>query len=103
MLPVAKQAGFNPENAAALAAAARSGDMSKVPGITTEVVRAVTAVLPDAFAKAFQTVYLASLAFGGIAIISSLLTRNAAPYLTDEVARKLQGNPSPLSKLRTEA
>lgn len=104
VLPVAKQAGLSPEGAAALVGAASSGDLSKVPGITTGIIEAVAEVLPGAFAKAFKTVYLSSLAFGGLAIIASLLTKDATPYLTDEVARKLQGNnPSSRSKLETES
>ncbi|KAB5511539.1 fungal trichothecene efflux pump [Coniochaeta sp. 2T2.1] len=88
--PAAEQAGFDMSKIATLAGAARAGTLDKVPGITHAVIDAVTAALPNAYAAAFKTVYLASLAFGGVAIVGALLTKNAAPYLTDQVSRKLQ-------------
>lgn len=90
MTPAAQAAGFDMANIKALIAAATAGTLAKVPGITPDVIAAVTAVLPRAYAAAFKTVYLVSIAFGGLAVIASLLTKDAAPYLTTTVSRKLQ-------------
>ncbi|CAK7207609.1 hypothetical protein SEUCBS139899_010419 [Sporothrix eucalyptigena] len=88
--PAAQAAGFDMTNIKTLITAATAGTLAKVPGITPGVIAAVKAVLPGAYAAAFKTVYLVSLAFGGLAVVSSLLTKDAAPYLTKTVSRKLQ-------------
>jgi len=51
----------------------------------------VNGVVPTAYSQAFKTVYLASLAFGGIAILSSLFSKDVQKHLTDKVERKLHG------------
>lgn len=71
--------------------AIEAGTLAKVPGITTSVLAAITEALPLAYSQAFKTVYLASLGFGGIAIIGSLLTVDPKRHLTDKVERRLHG------------
>lgn len=39
----------------------------------------------------FRTVFLTTLPFGAILLVSAILTPNVEDYLTDDVARKLQG------------
>ncbi|CAK7232396.1 hypothetical protein SBRCBS47491_008255 [Sporothrix bragantina] len=82
--------GFDMANIKTLIAAAIAGTLAKVPGITPELTASIKDALPGAYAAAFKTVYLVSLAFGGLAVAASLLTKNAAPLLTKTVSRKLQ-------------
>lgn len=84
-------AGFDQSNLAALVAAAKTGVYTGVPGATANVISAVKSSLPNAYSQAFTTVYLASLGFGGLAIIASFVTKNAASFLTEKVERKLHG------------
>lgn len=71
--------------------AASAGTLARVPGITQSILAAVTEALPIAYSQAFKTVYLASLGFGGIAIIGSLLTVDPKKLLTNKVERRLHG------------
>ena len=85
----AMEAGLDESQVGALAAAAQSGQLAAFPGITDEIIAAVSAVLPNAYSKAFSTVYLASLGFGGIAIIGCLFSKDAQKHLTDKVERRM--------------
>ncbi|KAK2061716.1 fungal trichothecene efflux pump [Colletotrichum caudatum] len=69
--------------------AAMAGKVAAFPGLTDAVKAAVTKVLPDAYAKAFETVYLASLGFGAIAIVGCLFAKDAQEHLTDRVVRRM--------------
>lgn len=81
-----------PENEVdTLAAAIIGGKLSSFPGLTPSISAAVSAVLPTAYAQAFKTVYLASLGFGGIAIVGCLFSKDAQKHLTDRVERRMQG------------
>jgi hypothetical protein len=66
--------------------------LSKIPGVTTQVLAAAGEAVPLAFTKSYQVVYLTSLVFGGVAIIfASLVDGKAwAARMTSEVARQLQ-------------
>jgi len=44
-----------------------------------------------AYAQAFKTVYLASIAFGGLSILAALGAKNVDEKLTDQVARRFRG------------
>ncbi|KAF2254749.1 fungal trichothecene efflux pump [Trematosphaeria pertusa] len=68
-----------------------AGTLAKVPGITESILAAITEALPKAYSQSFKTVYLASLGFGGIAIIGSLLTVDPKKHLTDKVERRMHG------------
>ncbi|KAM0327090.1 hypothetical protein ACHAQA_006217 [Verticillium albo-atrum] len=83
------EAGLPADQVGALAAAARSGTMATFPGITDAIQDAVRAVLPTAYSQAFKTVYLASLGFGGIAIVGCLFSKDAQKHLTDRVERRM--------------
>jgi len=84
-------AGLPAAEVPAVLAAASKGTLAEVPGITSAVITAVTQALPIAYSQAFKTVYLASLGFGGIAIIGSLLTKDPKKHLTDKVERRMHG------------
>jgi len=88
--PAAQAAGYKGA-LPAIVAAAKAGKLAKLPGVSTELIAAVTAVLPGAYAAAFKTVYLASLGFGGIALIGASLSKDPKKHLTDSVHRKLHG------------
>jgi hypothetical protein len=68
-----------------------AGSFADVPGITPTVIEAVSHAVKQAYSMSFRTVFLATLPFGAILLVSAILTPNVEDYLTDEVARKLQG------------
>jgi hypothetical protein len=88
---VAPEAGIPRDRIPAIVAAVQAGTLAKVPGISPAMQAAVSKVVPTAYSQAFKTVYLASLAFGGIAILSSLFSKDVQKHLTDRVERKLHG------------
>ncbi|EOO00141.1 putative trichothecene efflux pump protein [Phaeoacremonium minimum UCRPA7] len=87
--PVAIAAGLPADQVPALVAAAKAGKLAMFPGITDAITAAVTRVMPLAYSQAFKTVYLASLGFGGIAIVGCLFSKDAAKFLTSTVERKM--------------
>ncbi|KAI6082848.1 trichothecene efflux pump [Hypoxylon rubiginosum] len=89
--PAAIAAGLPAEKVPALTAAVIGNKLASFPGLTQPIQAAVTAVVPTAYAQAFKTVYLASLGFGGIAIVGCLLSKDATTHLTDKVHRKMHG------------
>ncbi|KAF2814997.1 fungal trichothecene efflux pump [Mytilinidion resinicola] len=84
-------AGLPSSEVPAVLAAVSTGNLAEVPGITTAVITAVAGSVPFAYAAAFKTVYLASLGFGGIAIIGSLFTKNPKKHLTNKIERRMHG------------
>ncbi|KAI1384229.1 putative siderophore iron transporter [Hypoxylon trugodes] len=89
--PAAIAAGLPAEKVPSLVAAVLSSKLATFPGITPAITQAVAGVLPTAYSQAFKTVYLASLGFGGIAIIGCLFSKDAKKHLTDTVHRKMHG------------
>jgi uncharacterized membrane protein YbhN (UPF0104 family) len=71
--------------------AVAAGTIAEVPGLSQSILAAITQALPTAYGQAFKTVYLASLGFGGIAIIGSLLVKDPQVHLTDKVERRMHG------------
>ncbi|KAL1904040.1 hypothetical protein Sste5344_010267 [Sporothrix stenoceras] len=96
--PAAEQAGFPASNITALISAAAAGTYAKLPGITPNVVVAVKEALPSAYVASFRTVYLTSIAFGGLSIIGAVMTSSAKTLLNDKVSRKLQGKKPHLTR-----
>lgn len=88
---IAPDAGIPDSKIPSLVAAVQAGTLAKVPGLTAAMQAAVNRIVPTAYSQAFKTVYLASLAFGGIAILSSLFSKDVQKHLTDKVERKLHG------------
>lgn len=87
--PAAIAAGLPADQVGALSTAVINSKLSSFPGITEAIESAVAAVLPTAYAQAFRTVYLASLGFGGIAIVGCLFSQDANEHLTDKVERRM--------------
>lgn len=84
----AVDAGLSPNRIPDLLSAISSGTLDEL-GLSNRIINAVTTALPNAYASAFETVYLASLGFGAIAIVGSLLSKDARKHLTDKTERKM--------------
>ncbi|KXH59317.1 fungal trichothecene efflux pump [Colletotrichum salicis] len=82
-------AGLPSSQLPALAKAVQAGKLAAFPGLTSAVKAAVAKVLPNAYSKAFETVYLASLGFGAIAIVGCLFSKDAQKHLTNKVERRM--------------
>lgn len=91
--PAATDAGLPSSQIGALVAAVKAGTLATFPGITPAIQTAVAAVLPTAYSEAYKTVYLASLGFGGIAIMGCLFAKDAQKHLTNRVERKMHNVP----------
>jgi Fungal trichothecene efflux pump (TRI12) len=59
--------------------------------MTTQIAAIVEEAVQTVYSDAYRTVYLASLAFGGVAIIAAFFSRSIDDKMTAEVARKLRG------------
>jgi len=94
VIPAAKEAGLPATSFESLFTALASGTaaaLEKVPGITTKIISAVGEAMKTADSQAFKTVYLTSIAFGGLSIIAALCASNVDEKLTNNVARKFRG------------
>lgn len=80
----AVEAGMSSSNVGALVAAVKSSVWQSLPFLTRDISAAIAANIPRAYAQAFQTVYLSSLAFGGITIVAGIMTIDATPLLTNK-------------------
>jgi hypothetical protein len=92
--PAALSAGLPSANLPALFAAIAAGTptaLEAVPGIDPAIIEAVGAAVKVAYSQAFKTVYLTSIAFGGISIIAALFITSIDEFMTDYVARKIRG------------
>ena len=65
--------------------------MKAVPGINAQIIAAATEASKTAYSQAFSTVFLASIAFGGLAIIASLVSVPIDGEFNNVVAAKLSG------------
>lgn len=90
--PAALQAGLPESSMPALLAGVSTGSFTAVPGINAGVLAAIGDPIKEAYAMSFRTVFLCTIPFGVILIASAIfLCPNVEDYMTDEVARKLQG------------
>ena len=89
VIPAAVSAGLPSSSLPALFEAVQNGNLTVVPGMSQKIMAAVDAAVKDAYARSYQTVYLCTLPFGALLVISALFSPNVEQYLTDEVARKL--------------
>jgi hypothetical protein len=87
--PAALAAGLPPSSLPALFQSITLGDLSTVPGISTEIIAATGAAVKEAYTLSFRTVYLSTLPFGTLLIIAAIFSPNVEQFLTDEVARKM--------------
>ncbi|KAH8645352.1 fungal trichothecene efflux pump [Xylariales sp. PMI_506] len=83
--------GMSPDMIPALIMAIKAGTWSSMAGLTTAMKAAIKAEIPWAYSKAFQTVYLVSLAFGILAIIASFFVLDARHLFTKKVERRMHG------------
>ncbi|EPE10416.1 trichothecene efflux pump [Ophiostoma piceae UAMH 11346] len=86
IVPAAESAGLAAGDAAALVAAYTHGNIT---AYSPAIQAAVAGAIPEAYTQAFKTVYLASLGFGGIAIVGCLFAKDAQEHLTHKVERKM--------------
>ncbi|KAF2006282.1 fungal trichothecene efflux pump [Amniculicola lignicola CBS 123094] len=89
--PAVLNAGLPESSLPALFAGITLGNFSAVPGISPEIIAATGEQVKHAYSLAFRTVFLCTLPFGALLLIAAVLSPNVEKYLTDEVARKLQG------------
>lgn len=92
MIPAVEEAGLEASRIPELLAAVPARDFSN---FTEAVQEAAFEALPNAYAQAFKTVYLASLGFGGIAIVGCLFSKDAKEHLTDKVERRMHDGKVP--------
>lgn len=64
--------------------------IAAIPGIPTDRVATYIRAIQEGNVNAFRTVFLSSLAFGGIATICALLTKNFSNHFNNTVERRLQ-------------
>jgi hypothetical protein len=56
-----------------------------IPGITPAIIGAASITSKETLVRGFRLVYLVSLAFGGVGVIASLLSRNVDKFKTKEI------------------
>lgn len=66
-------------------AKATSSALDNVPGMTAAIKVVLQAAQKRAYAESFKIVYLSTLAFGGIALITSFFSADVDKYLTGYV------------------
>lgn len=92
MVPALVKAGLPATSVVELIAAIsgrNTAAVAAVPGVTNETVAIAAAEFKAAYSNAFQTVFLASIAFGTIAFIASFWAPSLDGKLTNEVLRQL--------------
>ncbi|TKA76207.1 hypothetical protein B0A55_06592 [Friedmanniomyces simplex] len=90
--PAATAAGLPVASLPALLAGVGAGSFDAVPGINADVLAAIGSPIKEAYAMSFRTVFLCTIPFGIILLLAAVFyCPNVEDYLTDEVARKLQG------------
>ena len=90
--PAAIEAGLPASSVPALLAGIGTGSFDAVPGINAGVLAAIGSPIKHAYSMAFRTVFLCTIPFGIILLVFAVIwCPNVEDYMTDEVARKLQG------------
>ena len=75
--------------------AGTSAAFSKVPGITPTIIAAGTVAYKMASAHAYRTVYLVSIAFSALGLLSSFFTMDANKLVNSKVAATLKNATKP--------
>ena len=89
--PAATEAGLPAGSLPSLFTGITAGDYSKVQGMTSSIATAVGDAVRHSYIMSFRTMFLCTLPFGAILLVSAFYVPNIEEYLTDEVARKLHG------------
>ncbi|KAF2263053.1 fungal trichothecene efflux pump [Lojkania enalia] len=100
--PAVLNAGLPESSLPALFAGITTGDFSAVPDITPDIIAIAAAEVKHAYSLSFRTVFLCTLPFGALLLIAAVISPNVEKYLTDEVARKLQGGEKGSSDMQKE-
>ena len=87
--PAVINAGLPASSAAAFLGALATGDFTSVPGLTSRILSAGLAAYKIASAHAYQTVFLTSIAFSGLAVIITMWAPNVGDKMTSQVATTL--------------
>lgn len=91
VVPAATQSGLPESSLTQLFAGITAGSLENVPGITPAIEEVVGHAVKHAYSMSFRTVFLCTLPFGAIILVAAIMSPNVEDYLTDDVARKLQG------------
>ncbi|EXJ83952.1 hypothetical protein A1O3_04619 [Capronia epimyces CBS 606.96] len=89
--PAALDAGLPASELPKLITALGTGNFTAVPDLTPGIGAAASIAYKIAYSQSFKTVYLASLAFGGLSTLSAIATPNMEKYFNTVVARRLHG------------
>lgn len=104
VVPAAVGAGLPESSVPALLGGVSTGVFDAVPGISPAILAAIGHPIKHAYAMSFRTVFLCTLPFGAIILVAAIVwCPNVEDYLTDEVARKLQGVTSAQPRGKTES
>lgn len=88
----ATEAGLPARSVAGFLQALTTGDaagLEQVPGITAAIISAGSQALKVAHVDTFRTVYLVSIAFGAVGIVTSFFTANLSAEMSGKVAAVL--------------
>lgn len=91
-VPALIQAGLPASSVEAFLTAASTGMASaleKVPGVNAKIIQAGVVALTDAYAHAFKITWLATISFGGLAVIAACASRDIDSKLSHDVIRRL--------------
>ncbi|CAK4033324.1 MFS general substrate transporter [Lecanosticta acicola] len=92
VVPAAVEAGLPATSVPALLAGISSGSFDDVPGITENVLGAIADPIKHAYTLSFRTVFLCTIPFSAILLVAgAVYCPNVEDYMTEDVARKLQG------------
>ncbi|KAF7188023.1 Trichothecene efflux pump TRI12 [Pseudocercospora fuligena] len=90
--PAAVEAGLPEDSVPALLAGVSAGSFASVPGIDSGIIEVVGTATQQAYAASFRTVFLCTLPFSVILLVAAIVwCPNVEDYMTEDVARKLQG------------
>lgn len=90
--PALVQAGLPPASIEPFVLAAETGSVAalqKVPGVTPTIIQVGISTLTSAYAGAFRITWLATIAFGGLAVIAAIASRDIDDKLSHDVIRRL--------------
>lgn len=82
-------AGLPESSVSSLLTGVSTGNYTGVAGINTAILTATQQAVKHAYSMSFRTVFLCTLPFGALILVSSVFAPNVEDYLTDDVARKL--------------
>ncbi|KAK6366829.1 hypothetical protein LTS17_010380 [Exophiala oligosperma] len=90
VVPAAIESGLPESSLKALFAAITTGNFGSVPGITPDIIAAVSAQVKHAYLSSFRVVFLATIPFGTILLVASFWVPNFDQFLHLNVAKRLQ-------------